>query len=121
MFTFIIALVVSAFILVGGLYCRILFRLWKALQVTGSNVDALIEKTFSICQSQNSVMEKQKWLLTMIKSGKAEDYYYALEVAKSQLKMRVKRTKNPFEVGPLLQAQMCMSELQSKLCDFMDN
>ena len=119
--TFIIALVVSAIILVGGLYCRILFRLWKALQNTGSNVDVLIEKTFSICQSQNSAAEKQKWLLAMVKSGRAEDYYYALEVAKSQLKMRVRRTKNPFEIGSLIQAQICLSELQYKLCDFMDD
>lgn len=122
MMTFIIALLISAVLLVGGLYVRILFRLTRALQITGSDVDVIINKAFLICGNPDSAKEeKQKWLIAMIRSGMAKEYYLVLEVVMGSLKMRMRKTKNPFEIGSLIQAQMCLSEMQLKLSDFDDD
>lgn len=122
MFTFIISLAISAIVLVGGLYVRILFRLARALKVTGSDVNEVINKALVICQNPDSAaMEKQKWLLSMVKTGKANEYYLVLEVARSSLKMMMRKTKNPFQHGSLIQALMCLSEMQLKLSDFDDD
>ena len=122
MFTFIISLIIAAVLLVGGAYCWILIRMVRALQVTGSDVSKIIEKAFLICSNPDSVKEeKQKWLLSMIKTGMVNEYYLVLEVARSQLKLRMRKTKNPFEAGFLIQAQMCLSEMQLKLSDFDDD
>lgn len=122
MTTFIISLITSAIVLVGGCYGWILFRLARAIKITNSNVDEIIEKALVICQNPDSaVAEKQKWLLAMVRSGLTEEYYLVLEVARSSLKIMMKRTKNPFEHMSLIQVQMCLSEMQLKLSDFDDD